>query len=268
MTRTRKPLIGVTPDTHGGSRIRTRAPTEKVLYVYDMYVRAVQDHGAVAAVLPVTLDRRAVRDTLVRLDGLLLIGGNFDVPPELYGEQPIPQLGIVKRARSEYELELIAAALRRSLPILGICGGMQAVNVALGGSLYQDLQTQRPRSREHQQAARKDRISHRVTVEPRTLLHRIVSRTRGRRPLRIGVNSTHHQAIKAVGRGLTVNARAADGIVEGIESAAHEFVLGVQWHPELLYATHETHARLFRALVRAARRFGAARCSARQGRST
>jgi putative glutamine amidotransferase len=260
MVRQKLPLVGVTPDTHGGTRLRTRSPDEKVLYVYDTYVRAVQDHGAAAVLLPVTRDRRALRDTVKRLDGLLLIGGNFDIPPAMYGESAIPELGYLKPERSEFEALLIEAALRRDLPMLGICGGMQTINVVLGGTLYQDIATQRPRSREHQQRTRKDRVSHRVRVEPGTVLHRILSSRRSRRTLSIGVNSTHHQAIKDLGRGLIASAHAADGIVEALESPRHGFVIGVQWHPELLYRRGPAHGRLFSALVRAAREFGDARC--------
>lgn len=260
MTRQQLPLVGVTPDTHGGSRLRARSAEEKVLYVYDTYVRAVQDHGAAATILPVTGDRRALRDTVGRLDGLLLIGGNFDIPPELYGESPIPELGYVKRERSEFEARLIELALAKDLPTLGICGGMQTVNVVLGGTLFQDIEAQRPGSRQHQQQTRKDRVSHRVAVEPGTLLYRAVAGRRTGRRISVGVNSTHHQAIKDLGRGLRASARAADGIVEGLESTEHTFVVGVQWHPELLYRRGRAHAGLFAALVRAARAFGDARC--------
>jgi putative glutamine amidotransferase len=266
MTRQKLPLVGVTPDTHGGTRLRTRSVDEKVLYVYDTYVRAVQDQGAATVILPVTSDRRSLRDTLRRLDGLLLIGGNFDIPPELYGEAPIPQLGYVKKERSEFEVLLIEAALERNLPTLGICGGMQTINVVLGGTLYQDIETQRPGSRQHQQQTRKDRVSHRVTIEAGTLLHRIVSGRRNKRAISIGVNSTHHQAIKDLGRGLVTSAAAADGIVEGLESTKHAFVVGVQWHPELLCRRGKAHARLFTALSRAAREFGGSRCSPRANR--
>jgi putative glutamine amidotransferase len=258
------PLVGITPDTHGGSRLRTRSPDEKVLYVYDTYVRAVQDHGAAAAILPLTTDRRALADTVRRLDGLLLIGGNFDIPPAMYGEEPIPQLGYVKPERSEFEARLIEIALERDLPILGICGGMQTINVVRGGDLYQDIAAQRPGSREHQQQLRKDRVSHRVRIEPGSLLHRIVGGAHRRRALSIGVNSTHHQAIRELGRGLVASASSADGIVEGLESADHDFVVGVQWHPELLHRRSVFHSRLFAALVRRARSFGAARCHTRR----
>jgi putative glutamine amidotransferase len=263
MKRTRKPLIGVTPDTHGGHRLKTRARDEKVLYLYDRYYRAVQDHGAAPVVLPITADKKTLRDTVRRLDGLLLIGGNFDVPPQLFGERPIPELGIVKRSRSEYEIELIKAAERVGLPILAVCGGMQTVNVSRGGTLYQDINSQRPGSREHQQTTPKTRVAHQVTVEPGSALHRIVTGKRSRQPFRLGVNSTHHQAIRDLGRGLKVSARAADGIVEGLEGQGDAFLIGVQWHPELLYRRHPSQARLFQALTRAARRFGAARCQRR-----
>jgi len=264
---TRKlPLIGVTPDTHGGTRIETRSPREQVLYVYDSYLAAIHDHGAAPVILPVTLDRRVLTDTVARLDGLLLIGGNFDVPPRMYGEEPIPQLGHVKPVRSAFEAELIEVALARDLPILGICGGMQTINVVLGGTLYQDIDAQRPGSRDHQQQIPKTRVSHRVRLDPGSRLHRIATGGRAGRAAAIGVNSTHHQAIKRLGRGLVASARAADGVVEAIESSRHDFVIGVQWHPELLYRRGRAHSQLFTALVRAARAFAGARCKARRRR--
>ena len=165
---------------------------------------------------------------------------------------PRPYLGRVKPERSRFELKLLREALRRDLPVLGICGGMQLINVALGGTLFQDILQERPDSRDHQQKNRKDRTSHRVTISPDTRLGRIVRGGRASRPIVVGVNSTHHQAVRDVPAGLTVNARAGDGVIEGIESERHTFVLGVQWHPELLYRRQPAQRRILRALVSAA----------------
>jgi putative glutamine amidotransferase len=246
------PLIGVSPDTHGGRRLRSRTADEKILYLWDRYLQGLLDQSALPVVLPVTENRRLVRAMADRVDGLLLAGGNFDVPPEFFGDKPQPYLGPVKPERSRFELMLLREALRRDLPVLGICGGMQLINVALGGTLFQDILVERPGSRDHQQKNRKDRTSHRVTISPDTLLGRIVRGRRASRPIVVGVNSTHHQAVRDVPAGLTVNARAGDGVIEGIESDRHAFVLGVQWHPELLYRRQPAQRRILRALVGAA----------------
>ena len=251
-----KPIIGVSPDTHSGRRIRTRTPQEKIVYIWDFYLRAVEDHGAVPVILPVTTRRDSIRTLMEGLDGILLAGGNFDIPPEYFGEKPKPWLGPVKKARSDSELAILREALKRDMPVLGICGGMQLINVAFGGSLYQDIPEERPGSANHSQKVRKDRTSHQVRVSPGTRLHSIMKGRKGRGIFRSRVNSTHHQAVKDAGRGLVVSAVSPDGIIEGVESPAHAFMLGVQWHPELLYARQKEHGRIFSSFTRAAGRYG------------
>ena len=151
-------------------------------------------------------------------------------------------MAAIKAERSAFELEITAAALKQDLPVLGICGGAQAINVVLGGSLYQDIGAQVPNAQEHQQSRKAVKRGHRITIQPRTLLRKIVGRSHAE------VNTTHHQAVKTLGRGLIVNAIAGDGIVEGIESTGHPFVIGVQWHPEVLAPRSITNrADLFRA---------------------
>jgi putative glutamine amidotransferase len=152
-------------------------------------------------------------------------------------------------ARYDFELEMIKLAGARSVPMLGICGGMQAINVAMGGSLVQDIPAQYDRPLPHRQTARATALSHSVSVSPRTLLRRITRHDTMR------VNSSHHQSVKEVGRGLSPSALAPDGVIEAIEAEDHRqpFLLGVQWHPEFLYDRHAVHRRVFSAFVRAAR---------------
>jgi putative glutamine amidotransferase len=152
------------------------------------------------------------------------------------------QLGIIKRARTEFELELASAAMNRDLPVLGICGGAQAINVVLGGALYQDIAVQLG-ARGVDEHTSKNTHGHAVRIKPGTRLFEIV------RCPRIKVNTSHHQAVKKLGRGLTVNAVAEDGVVEGIESTRHRFVLGVQWHPEVLAPRQKLQRRLFSSFV-------------------
>jgi putative glutamine amidotransferase len=240
------PLIGITSDTTNAEQGEYGEP----LYIIaQRYVNAVVNAGAIPLILPPTPTRIAIRRLLARIDGLVLSGGNFDIHPKYYGEKPIPAIGSIKAERSAFELEITAAALKRDLPVLGICGGAQAINVVLGGSLFQDIDAQVPRAQEHQQSRKAVKRGHRITIQPHTLLQKIVRRNQTE------VNTTHHQAVKALGSGLIVNAIAIDGIVEGIESRDHSFVLGVQWHPEVLAPTHPHQQRIFTALVaRAARR--------------
>jgi putative glutamine amidotransferase len=153
------------------------------------------------------------------------------------------ELREVKARRTEFELEVTEQALKKDLPVLGICGGAQAINVALGGSLYQDIATQIPGAGAHEQSARKERGGHRVDIAAGSRLHAIVERRK------LEVNTTHHQAVKDVGHGLVVNATAEDGVIEGIESTRHRWILGVQWHPEVLAQRREDQRRIFSCFV-------------------
>jgi putative glutamine amidotransferase len=239
-----RPLVGITPDIAASPRAR-----EPMIVIQERYARAVEAAGAVPLVLPVLPSSSSMRAMIENLDGLVVSGGNFDIHPKFYGEQPIAALGAIKEDRTDFELGLIALALKRDLPLLGICGGAQAINVALGGSLYQDIDAQRPERIEHQRSDLKDRGGHAVAVHEKTQLRKIVARPT------LEVNTTHHQAVKAPGKHIVVNATAEDGVVEGIESAAHRFVLGVQWHPEFLVHRDAAQRKIFAALVRACRAF-------------
>jgi putative glutamine amidotransferase len=251
----KRALIGITPDTHDGDRLRTRISKEKIVYIWDRYLAAFLDRGAMPVVLPVTSDRGIIASMALRLDGVVLAGGNFDVPPEFFAEEPKPWLGKLKPERSRFELDLLIEAAKKDLPVLGICGGMQAINVAFGGTLYQDIAMERPGSRAHSQKTKPDRTSHQVTIASGTRLHSIMTGRKAGYELRTRVNSTHHQAVKDLAPGFAVNAQAADGIIEGIESTTHGFIVGVQWHPEILCERHEPHARIIRGFLRAVTRF-------------
>jgi len=245
MTRGSPPLIGITADLSEASPNGARRYQEATVFLPRRYVSALERAGAVPVALAAQDSAPARRALIGRLDGLLISGGNFDIHPRIYGERPIKQLGIVKPARSDFELEIAALALRRDLPILGICGGAQAINVALGGTLYQDIAAQIAGAAQHEQNGEN---GHPVRLQSGTRLRRIV----GRDTLR--VNTTHHQAIKRLGRGLRVDALAEDGVIEGVESTGHEFVLGLQWHPEVLAPRQMVHRRIFSAFVAACRK--------------
>jgi len=244
MTRKRSPLIGITSDFAKTGNGNIDEPT---LFLAQRYYRAIEQSGATPIVLAALAATSAIRRVLTLLDGLLVSGGGFDIHPSYYGEKPMVQLGAVKSERTEFELAITDAALKTDMPILGICGGEQALNVALGGSLYQDIAAQIPAAGEHRQNERKGRGGHRVQLAAGTQLRAIV-----RKP-ELEVNTTHHQAVRRLGKGLIVNAIADDGVIEGIESTRHAFVLGVQWHPELLAPRRSSHRRIIDAFVAACR---------------
>jgi putative glutamine amidotransferase len=237
-SRAEKPLIGITPDVANRQR-------EPLIVLQERYARAVFDAGGIPVVLPVTLSQTLIEQFVECLDGIVVSGGNFDIHPKYYGEAAVEALGETKEERTDFELGLISLALQRDLPLLGVCGGAQAINVALGGSLYQDIATQLPNAGEHQQGNLKEIRGHTIKIHPGTKLKQIVGQES------LEVNTTHHQAVKKLGRGLIVNATTEDGVIEGIESKEYSFVLGVQWHPEALVTRVPAQRKIFASLVSA-----------------
>jgi putative glutamine amidotransferase len=218
------------------------------------YCRSVALAGGAPALIPLDLDEAAWRSLYRRLDGLLLPGG-VDVAPARYGEEPHSRLGKVDPALDEAELTLARWALADGLPVLGICRGIQALNVAAGGTLYQDLGSQYRGALRHACSPPdypRTHRAHSIEVAPGSRLAQILGAHQVR------VNSRHHQAVKDLAPGLTATARAPDGVIEGIEAGARGrggargFVIGVQWHPENLAAEDPQMLAIFGALVRAA----------------
>ena len=213
------------------------------------YIDGVLQAGGVPVILPPTTDVTVLRAMFERIDGLVLTGG-VDIAPGLYGEEPIPELGEVHAERDAAELPLAKWAFAEGKPVLGICRGHQVLNVALGGTLYQDLPAQWGRNIDHELSVREecwDRFDHGLMLEPDSRLAELLGETE------IAVNSLHHQAVKALGAGLRIVGRAPDGIVEAIEGTGDGFVIGIQCHPEELWQSADTRWRsVFRALVLAA----------------
>jgi putative glutamine amidotransferase len=206
------------------------------------YAEAIAEAGGLPVALP---HHPEMAESLVgRLDALVVTGGAFDLPPDLYGEAEAHPTVTLKAGRTEAELALVRAALARNLPVLGICGGQQLLAVALGGTLVQHIPDAVPTALPHEQPNPRDQPSHAVFLEPGTLLHRIVGRDT------MQVNSSHHQAVRDPGPHAVVNARAPDGLIEGVEDPRYRFCLGVQWHPE--FRIDPGDRRLFAALVEAA----------------
>ena len=213
------------------------------------YVRAVLAAGGIPILLLPECSPEESIDLFGACDALLLTGGE-DVDPACYDARPHPRIGAVDRRRDANELALVADARARDLPILAICRGIQLLNVACGGSLIQDLPSERPGALEHNPGTPRDRVAHLVTITENSRLGQILVTSE------FSANSFHHQAIDRVGKGLVVTARAPDGVVEAVESSDPlEWIVGVQWHPEeLAFTTEADDLRLFTAMVTAARR--------------
>jgi putative glutamine amidotransferase len=244
----RTPIIGITCDQDRGLKSNSIAPGIGAHFLLDDYIEAVKGAGGLPLLIPIGEGRRQARETIKLMDGLLLIGSLSDVDPSSYGQEPHPRLGAISPARTEFEIELIRATLAEGKPILGICGGMQTINVALGGTLIQDIPSQVKDALLHSQRGDPEPPLHTVRIEKGTLLHKILGKERVR------VNSTHHQAVDKLARGLIRNACGEDGVTEGIEKMTYGFCLGVQWHPERVADTDESAARIFKAFVREVRK--------------
>ena len=242
-----KPLIGVTPDFNAGDR-KEWGGREPTYFLRARYVRAVEDLGAIPVVLPLVADLGARQHLLSRIDGLLLTGSGPDLAPELYGERQHYKFRVMSQRRATFELEMAQLARAADVPVLGICGGMQAMNVAFGGSLYQDIPSQLSTTLQHRQSTPATKLSHPVRIASGSLLRRIV------KTVTMRVNSSHHQSVKDLAPSLIASAVAPDGIVEAIESPEQRFFLGIQWHPEFLFERYRLHRQLFEAFLRAARR--------------
>lgn len=204
------------------------------------YIRALEGAGASPILIPITDQESTLRSILNLLDGLLLCGG-VDVDPVHFGEPPHPKLGEIDAPRDWVELTITRWALAEKLPILGICRGIQVLNVACGGPLWQDIESQAPDALPHQYVSGNpySHLSHPVKIEPNSLLSRILGEHE------LMVNSLHHQAVKTAGQGLVASAHSPDGLIEGVDSSTGNWVVGVQWHPEWLLENVPAMKKLF-----------------------
>ena len=245
MTGISRPLIAVTATTvilRGRRRAR----------VNTAYLAAIEQAGMLPLVTAPLGDRALADELLGRVDGLLLTGGE-DVDPRHYGAAPHPATEDPHVERDAWELALVAAARRRGMPVLAICRGMQLLNVALGGTLIQDLPSQRPGEIAHAQATEREERVHGATIDPTSRFGAAIGAAS------IRINSSHHQAVDRLAPGLRVVATSEDGIIEAVEGMAGDWwVLGAQWHPEELVDTPEPWDRdLFAAFASEVRRVAA-----------
>lgn len=234
-----RPVIGITLDSEepgGYSKLPWYALRQN-------YASSVERAGGLPMMLPHEPDRAG--DYLDLLAGLVVTGGAFDIDPAMFGAADRHPTVKLKGKRTDFETAILKGALDRDMPVLGICGGQQLLNVVLGGTLFQHIPDEVSAPLAHEQPNPRTEPGHDVTVKPGTLLHRICGVDN------LSVNSAHHQAAKDVGPGIVVNAVAKDGVIEGIEDPKRRFCLGVQWHPE--YSISVGDDRIFDAFVAAAR---------------
>ncbi len=233
-----RPLIGITAGY---------SYSEGYLFVKDGYYNGIIEAGGIPVALPFTQDTDLLDAILERCDGILLSGGP-DLDARLFGEDNLPSNGEISPCRDFLEIHIAKKAIEGNKPVLGVCRGIQVMNVAMGGSIYQDIHSQ-IKNREilkHSQNAPKWYPTHIVKLEEGTRLRECFGIGN------LDVNSFHHQAVKDAAPGFKVTSTAHDGIIEAIEFSCNKFAVGVQWHPELMWQKDDRHLRLFEELVKAA----------------
>ena len=244
-----KPLIGVSSYFVSGEELgdfkeRPRGATGQDMAMSTMdYVRGVEKGGGTPINVPVINEEGYIESIVDKCDGLLFTGGP-DISPYLYDADPDSKCGKVVPNRDEFEFKLLEKAVEKEKPVLGICRGAQLINIYYNGSLKQDIDDHRDGLKHHA-----------LTKFPRWYKAHEVEITKGSHIFktynkeRLMTNSLHHQAIKEVGNGLSVTARSSDGIVEGVEDENKDFLVGVQWHPEMMYFKHEEQLKIFEYFV-------------------
>jgi len=232
-----KPVIGITIDVEDPGAY-SKFPW---LAIRQNYCSAIRMAGGIPILLP---NEPAILETYVRMiDGLVISGGAFDIHPSVFGDEELHETVTVKETRTDFEIAITKTALDADKPILGICGGEQLLAVVLGARLIQHIPDEIDNALPHEQPNPRNEPGHDAEIIKGTRLHGIVGKAL------IPVNSAHHQAVKDVPDGIKINARAPDGVIEGIEDPSRNFCIGVQWHPEFHVSLADSL--LFKAFVTA-----------------
>lgn len=228
-----KPIVGVLP---------LWDDEKESIWMLPGYFNGIEEAGGMPIMLPLSSDAAIVEQSVKMCDGFLFTGGH-DVSPELYGMKAFSSNVICCKKRDEMECALLKCALEKDKSILGICRGIQFLNVYLGGTLYQDLPTEHPGGVEHHQTPPYDVPVHKNRIEKESPLYQLLGKES------LAVNSYHHQAIRKLAPGLNVMAESEDGLVEAVYMPSKTFVWALQWHPEFAYKTDEDSRKIFQAFV-------------------
>ncbi len=233
-----RPLIGVT-GLHDWQN--------DIIRQNETYIRAVEKAGGAPIVLAPTENREVIASYIERIDGLIISGGP-DMGAHYFGEEPHKDLGRISPLMDEFELMIIKGAIENDIPLFGICRGLQVINVALGGTLYQDIYAQTDTEIQHRQDAPREFTAHSIRIEEGSMLHQLYGE-------KLRVNTFHHQSIKDLGMDLKATAYAPDGIIEAIESIDKDngFVLAVQWHPEGMWNSSYNYDNIFKKFIEVSR---------------
>ena len=228
-----KPIIGLVPLID---------EKKESFWMLPGYMDGITEAGGIPVMLPLTHDEGEIEELLDHMHGILLTGGH-DVSPALYNEEPLKECAQTIEERDRMEMILLKKTLERDMPVLGICRGIQFLNVFTGGTLYQDLPTQRPTKTEHHQSPPYDIPVHEVTIKEDSKLFKLLGKSS------IRVNSYHHQAIKDIGEDLKIMAISEDGLTEAVEMPDKRFVWAVQWHPEFSFRSDENSMKIFEEFI-------------------
>lgn len=242
-----RPLIGITTYfvkafEMGTNRQRGLRDQDMLMSTMD-YSRAIELAGGIPVTIPVINSENYIDEMVEKIDGFLFAGGP-DVNPMNYNEHFKKGLGGIVPERDDFELKLLDKVLKKNKPVFGICRGFQIINTYFGGSLYQDIKNEVDTDIEHAATmGRKYSLCHKVNLIKDSILYEVFDKEQ------LCVNSFHHQAIKKIGQGLKMTAMSEDGIIEGFEHNDYPFVIGVQWHPEMMFEVHSEQLELFKAFV-------------------